>query len=624
MLHVAAQPPTILADTVRPIRAGTPSTATDIDSLVLSVRYAYALQPEEQFGILPTTLELQYDPKRRRRFDYASTGNLGSPARMMWYAPIVREGFDIGFHQYDIYKLPLDSLRYYRTRRSYTDLAYSQKSQEDFIFKADFSRDLGSQANFGLEYERISHLGYYDHHKSRHTALGLTTHYRSSSGRYRAMVGFAFNEFLQEHNLGVTTDTLFQEGLFDDRTSIPVFSNSAFTTHQETGVAITQHLDVQRVRRDSTGAVLGRKRSYLVTHQLILDGGRYKYTDASPDSIAYGPLLTEDRGLRYLIRTRSVTNRVDLSTGSLRGDGAATAVRDNFTVGIAHTYRTVAHEPRDTTINNLRLTGSWLWRPIPALTLNTAAHFALWDNAGDYKVDSRLTWQVGKLGTLDARLLSQLYAPHYLAHRHYLSSEQLWLNDFSKTLETNLEASYTLPATRTTIGGGYHLISNYIYYDTLALPQQTATVVNVVQLWAQQNLQFGWLHIENLIGLQANDSDVLHLPSFYSEHRLYFRDYLFRGVARTTVGLDVRLSDTYLGDRYQPAVGQFFLQYDEEVGFFPPQVDLYAGLEVQRFSFYFKMENVTAWFIDTPQFILPGYPLYESQFRIGINWRLGN
>jgi len=85
-------------------------------------------------------------------------------------------------------------------------------------------------------------------------------------------------------------------------------------------------------------------------------------------------------------------------------------------------------------------------------------------------------------------------------------------------------------------------------------------------------------------------------------------------------GLDLRLSDSYFANNFNPALGQFYVQSEREVELYP-SVDAHFGFVVDKFRVFVKMENLTSAITNDIFYQIPFYPQKELAFRFGISWR---
>jgi hypothetical protein len=374
------------------------------------------------------------------------------------------------------------------------------------------------------------------------------------------------------------------------------------------------------------------QRIFTLYHQIAWRRENYKFSNTAADSLFFGDFWVDDRGLRHFIETRKLENTIKLQTFKLRQQGRGaqsrlnSAQRDLLEVGLTHSMHLLDQEPRDTVnIHNVFLTGRLNFSPSERLKVQTYGHFGLAANAGDFRLSGELFFDLKKVGNLRIEAVNQLYTPALVTQSFFVSEQLIWRNNFSKTLETSLMGTYSLPAANASIGGQYHLVNNLIYFDSTGLPQQKGSVTNIFQLLFRKDFHLGKIHSENWLGLQETTSDVLRLPSLYSKHSLYLEGYIFKNRMLTRIGADARLATSYTAPGYQPLTGQFFLENTEALPF-TPLVDAFLSFRVKTFRFFFKVENILSGFTQEYYFQTAGYPqpfgFGNGGLRLGVHWRL--
>ncbi|RMF28605.1 MAG: hypothetical protein D6765_05765, partial [Bacteroidetes bacterium] len=185
----------------------------------------------------------QYDPIRQQEFDWAHLGNLGSAARPLFYRPTFRMGFDLGFHQFDLYLIRTHDIDFYRITQAYTDAFFSQgPTQDDAYFKIRFSRNFAHGLNLAIDHRKINNQGAYDFQAAKDVALGTGLWWHAPSGRYDGFFTFAFNTIDQQDNGGTLapTDTLLPAFQVDVRRS------AAQTRHTHREIAYTHYFYLNR------------------------------------------------------------------------------------------------------------------------------------------------------------------------------------------------------------------------------------------------------------------------------------------------------------------------------------------------------------------------------------------
>lgn len=371
-------------------------------------------------------------------------------------------------------------------------------------------------------------------------------------------------------------------------------------------------------------------RTFTLYHRMAWRKESFKSFDPSPDSAYYGPFLVDTRGLRNAVGRRSLENTVKLISyrpvpAAPDGDSLRSRSGDRLEAGILHTASFLSMEPVDTqAVHHLFLTGRIRLSPAKRLQLDAYGHLGIGADAGDFRLNGTLSLSLGRIGRLDLEAVNQLYTPTLAEQRFFVSGQEIWRNDFGKVLETSIAARYSLPSVHFSVGGAYHLLDNYVYFDATGFPRQSGTF-SILQLTLHKDIHLGQVHLEQLAGIQQASDAAVPLPLLYSKHSLYLERKLFKRVMLAKVGLDARLAVDFQPPGYQPLTGQFFVQSNQELPF-TPLLDAFLSFRVKTFRFFAKVENLLTTPLQTYHFQTAGYPLpfglENGGLRLGIDWRL--
>lgn len=596
----------------------------DIDTF--GVFYIFADNPSQSYVFQDTGLVNfhQYSPILQQEVDFAHLGNLGSAHRPLVFQPEFRKGLDIGLHQYDLYQFKPEQVRYHRLEKAFTQISYSQGAeQSDGYIKAKFSRNFAHGVNLSIDYKKINQLGIanqYPHQNGRNTALNLGLWLQSKNKKYDGFFSYITNTIEQEDNGGLRIEPETGNVEFSSPSTAEIFltQQQARTRYHNKNFSYTQYYKLSGVGAD--------QRAFTLSHQLAYDAATYKFSDTRPDSSYYLHFQVIERGLRHFIAHKKVSNTFKISTFRLRKeDKKVRQQKDLIEVGLVHDLHFLNQEPLDSTLSNLFLTGRINFNPNSNLKINTYVHLGILANAGDYRLSGELFYNLKKIGSLKIKAINQLYAPTLLEERFFVSQQNIWKNNFKKTISTSLSATLHIPKTRSTVSVQNHLLNNYIYYDTLSIPQQSEIAVNVLQLIGQQDFVLGKIHLDNSIVLQQVTGGVLRLPSFYTKHQLYFGGYLFKKALKVQIGTQLRINNDFLADTYHPLTGQFRLISQHESGVtLYPALDAFFSMRVKTFRAFVKAENLTDLFSDQFFYQTTYYPEPVFFIRFGISWQFVN
>jgi putative beta-barrel porin len=600
--------------------SATPAQQEPVEPDTFNVRFFYQTNLNLLTPFTDTLLNNRlehYDPARQRDVDYIQLGNLGTAINHQLYETRNHLGLDVGLHQYDLYQIRYQDIPFYKIKKPFSDLYFAQgPTQQDTYFKGRFTRNFGKGINFSVDYKRMNNVGQFKSQAVINSALGLGWWYHHKDGKYNAFFNFVSNSNDIEDNGGVDFEKLPTTNI-DRVFNIPVYLREARTFYVNREYAFTQQYNLLG-KADSLDQETVQ-RNFILSHDLVYRKNAYKFYDTAPDSAFYKHLLVDTRGLRHFIRDNSIANTFAVITSK----SGKESQRDLLKVSLEHQLHFLNQEPKDSTINHLILGGQWNFSPSERLKVQTFFNYNLWDNFGDYRLGGELFLDFKKAGTFKASMINQLYSPSLIQQRMYISEQLLWKNDFSKTIETSVSATYSLPKLRFSATGQYHLLNNLIYFDTLAFAKQISVPVNILQLIIKQDFKVWKIHLDNTIALQTATEEVIRLPSFFSKHNLYFEGKVFKKIMLLRIGMDLRLVNSYYANYYQPLIGQFQLQDSQEVELYPA-VDSYASFKIKNFRFFLRGENLTHFLSDKLYFQTAGYAQPYFTLKFGISWQLLN
>jgi hypothetical protein len=611
---------------------------SDIDTF--GVYTLYANKPWELTFLEDTLLDdfQHYDPVRQRDLELAHLGNLGSATNFLIYKPKLREGFDVGLHQYDIYQTTGRTLPYYLIEKPFSILSFTRGAEQaDSYFKAQFGRNFANGFSLTLDYKRISQLGdlaQYLNQNNRNTAIAIGMWYHSKNKKYNGFFSYAANTVEQKDNGGIieesARDTVLGFLFSTTPSNSPIILANGKTRHAHRELSYTHYYQLSG-KSDSTGR---NRRAFSMAHEIVYNNAYYKFSDAFDTGDTtffykrFPELQTDERGMRFFLEHKKIQNSFRILTYKKAGNvnkNKTAANKDFFELGITHTWHKVQQEAApDTTLNDLLLKGQLHFQPKEGLWLKTYAHLGLGNNAGDYRLNGELFLDLGKAGVLRAKATNQLYRPDLLQYRFYLTQKQVWQNDFKRTLETNLEASYLIPVVKIKATGAYNLINNYIYFDTLAMARQTGVPISISQLILSKNIKVGAFYLNNTIAFQSASESFIRLPGVYGKHSLYYDGSWFKNNLDIRIGLDLRYTDTYNGYYYNPATGRFQLEDREKIYAFP-NVDIWLAVKISKFKGFLKFENFSTMLTDERLYYVTTYQPYPKPIlRLGFTWKLLN
>jgi hypothetical protein len=204
-------------------------------------------------------------------------------------------------------------------------------------------------------------------------------------------------------------------------------------------------------------------------------------------------------------------------------------------------------------------------------------------------------------------------------HNFYESNHFRWNNDFSKVYKTHVGGTFSIPTLRFKANVAVENITNLIFFNNKALPEQYGGNIQVLAARVHQDFKLGSFVLENQVVYQlSSDQNRLPLPMLASYHNLYYSDVWFK-VLSMQIGVDMRYHTLYHAPQYMPAIGQFYVQQSKLIGNYPV-ANVYINAHLKRTRFFAQYYHVNQLFMRGDYYSMPLYPLNPATFRMGISW----
>lgn len=243
---------------------------------------------------------------------------------------------------------------------------------------------------------------------------------------------------------------------------------------------------------------------------------------------------------------------------------------------------------------------------------------------GEFQVNGHMDagFRLGKDSmTIAAKAFFRNETPDYYL-QHYRSNHYQWENTLQKTLRLHVsgEVAYPTQWVKPKLNVSFENITKHIYFDTDGLPKQMDGNIQVLAADLQLNITTPWINLDNHVIYQHASSDKLPLPALTLYHNLYYHGCWFKALD-AQIGVDMRFFTKYYAPILNPALGQFCVQNQEQVGNYPV-MNVYANFYVRslRLKLFAQYQHFNASFMGKQYFEMPGYPMAPDMFRAGLAW----
>jgi hypothetical protein len=203
--------------------------------------------------------------------------------------------------------------------------------------------------------------------------------------------------------------------------------------------------------------------------------------------------------------------------------------------------------------------------------------------------------------------------------QHYESNHFIWNNNFVNIYRTHVGGTFSIPTRLFSLNVSVENITKYIYFNSIALPQQFSGNIQVLAANLKQDFHVGKFGLENNVVYQVSSQPgVLALPDLALYHNLYYDDLWFK-VLSMQIGVNVRYHNAYYAPAYMPATGQFYTQSKVLIGNYPV-VNAYINFHLKRTRFFIEYYHINQMFMKGAYYSMPNYPIDPAVMKMGVSW----
>ncbi len=578
---------------------------------------------------------------------YYTLGNHGTAAQSFFFNPLMKAGFDAGFHQYDVYRFTPENTKLFQTTRPYTELSYLLGSKAEQMLSIMHTQNRKSNFNFSFEYRFSNAPGILKTQNASQSNFRVTADYQSLNKRYGASLIFITNKSASSENGGLQ-DTKDLDSLslgdpyeLDTRIGLAgASSRNPFNTtvrtgnvYKETTVLFRHHYDLgQRdsLVTDSVTIQLFYPR-FRVEHTLRYSQNSYNFYDQFVDSARYRNYfnypINRDT-VSYKDAWKSIVNEFSLISFPDKNNQSqflkAGIALQNFsgtfddTIGVSGYYNVYAlGEYRNRTRNQL-----WDIEANGQLYLNG-------NNAGDYAAYISMARSLKKLGSLMVGFQNVNRSPSMIldpVSRFPINNR----TGYGKENIIRLFAQYENTRNAWKLSGEYFAVTNYMYYDSFFSAKQEAALFNVLHIAAEKKFRLSkhWnLYSEIHIQQKTGDAAV-NLPLLLTRNRIAFEGNFYTNLFLST-GIEFRYNTGYKMDNYSPFIGKYFYQTGQTISN-RPDIHAFVHFRIKSFKGFFRLENLNTLNISDGfsftklNFVTPTTPNPGLWIRFGLWWSFVN
>ncbi|GAA3519699.1 putative porin [Aquimarina addita] len=551
-----------------------------------------------------------------------------------------------------------EDVTYYHVPTPLTELYFKTTFEQGQQLDALIAINTSPRLNLSIAYKGVRSLGKYQHALASTGNFRSTANYSTKNERYKVRTHFVAQDLLNEEYGGLSA------------TSSTTSASSGVEEYLGLGQAADNRDDfedrssIQVNFTDAESTLLG-KRFYLDHSYAII-----KSTDSSDTSLSLGHVLDltdksftfnqttandlfgtsyEDSELSNKVALEDFSNKMYVAyTNPWIGTISLHASNSNYNYGYNTILRQVDEEGNEINITNrikgdaYAAGGSYVNNYKGFLLSVDGSAILAGDIEGNY-LNAGAGYDLNDKYGASISIHSNSVLPNYnfLLHQSdYVSYNwQNFNNEEAQNNFTNIETQkiklHLKAKNIAAIDASYTTIKNHTYFtkssDSITTPLQYGENVNLLKVKLSQNLDFGFIGLDNTIMYQnvSEGDEVYNVPEIVTRNSLYYKDYWFKSALYLQTGVTFKYYSQYTADGYDPVLSEFYVQSAEEQTYFEnnaqrfggfPQFDIFFNAKIRQTRIYFKVENFGEAFQQNTEFSAPGYAPRDAVIRFGLVW----
>jgi hypothetical protein len=526
-------------------------------------------------------------------------GNLGTPARFLFYQPPSIIGAHSGYNVFDVFFKDPSRVKYYDTRSPFTQLYHVLGGNNRSITEVDYSRNINPQWNIGGNYHRIiadKQFGARASRGDRHAESNnyyFYTGYKSKDQKYHLLAHFSRMNHKVRENGGVIEHDVF--GLYDRRNNI--FLRNA----QSSELRTNYHLYHQYK--------LSKQLQFYHSMDRTKQAVAFKVNFSGEEINYFNNIFISKDSTRDRSEFKVFANEVGVKGGieNLHYNFYAKRRDVKFT---SRAFEDLGYTAEHYLGSNLR------YNLTPGLYGEVFGEYMI---GGNYQAGFNIG---GK--NLGVNYTKSQYQPAYM-HQRFTGNHQQWENNLESILSDHLKFAYGIQTSFLTFRPNVTLtnIQNNVVFNAQQRAVQTKGDVQIISPGLDLNLLFfKRIHWDNSLILSrvyGAASNTYRLPEIFANSRIYYSNFLFSDKLQLQAGIDIHGRSAYQAMGYSTSLQQFYLQNETTLPAFVT-ADIFVNMKINKFRLFLKMVNVNQGFPDEGYQLTPLHPGQGRTFDFGFNW----
>jgi len=495
--------------------------------------------------------------------------------------------------------------------RPFTNVTWINASRREQILSINHIQKFGKVADFHLSYKRISSPGDYINQEVNDNDLRGDFNFYTPNKLYQGKLFINFRTQEKQENGGLNDINDFKKDSIERRELFKVNINKSYYQTRTIDFGINQRVNIVAKDIDST-----KTQTVFIGLNNHVSSTRREYFDFNSNSPIYDTTYFDTTFTQWKDSTHLNTffNRFSVGFSS-----------SSFTSEPYFRYQSYRYHQYlgiDSLFSSSYVGGLFSYAK-PQLNIFTDFNYGI-NGYNQNDVNANLTANYTKQDKYDVKLqvLFQLNEPDvYL--KTFSSNHFKWENyEFSKQQQTFIGSEFYINSWDVKLMANAKLLSNLIYFDTLALPAQQKQNETISTFMAEKGYRLRNVHFRTALLYQlTSDRYILPMPNMVARQIIYYENRIFKKAMKIRIGANVTYSTKYYAHAFMPSISQFYAQNTTKIGDYP-FVDFFLSTHLKRAQIFVKWEHFNAGFSELNYLATPNMPFLDRSFKFGVSWNM--
>ena len=610
------------------------------DTIILTIKDYKIISFERDTTYLDTTLTIQkeykYNYLREDDFELMSFSNIGQAYNELG-VDFERVGAypNLGATAKDRKYLEKEQINYYNVATPMTELFFKTTLEEGQLLDANLAFNTSRRLNFSIGYIGFRSFGKYNDAQVESGNFVTTTNYLSKNGRYALRAHIAAQNITSEENGGLSEkEEQFESGDEDfiNRPRVDVYLDDASNKILGKRYYLDHTYKLVRTQLDSTRF---EKTSLSIGHTFDYETKYYQFLETASDTLFGEAILSaiDDKAILKTFYNEVNAEFYNKTLGRLTGGVNAYNYDYYFNSRFTQADGTVI--PSRLNGTEFGLVGKYEKR-IGEFDFQADLKYNISGELAGNLFNASASYAINK----NNRLRFSLHTSSRMPNFNYLLYQSEYLNynwNNSEVFDKERASSIKGELISSTWGNlmvKYSNLDNYTYFapvsdvaieddleNAFLKPLQEGNTVSHLKVKYEKEFKVGMFALNNTVMYQnvTQDTQVLNVPQLVTRNTLYFSSDVFKKAMYLQTGITFKYFSSYNMNGYNPVLGEFYVQNEEELGGYP-LLDFFINARIKQTRIYLKAEHFNASFSGYDYYAAPNYPYRDFVIRFGLVW----